>query len=620
MKQIKLSDNTEDSLLETALQYLKRGFSVIPVRGKTCLLPSWTEFQTRKPTKEEVENWFFELNPTGIAIITGKISEIIVFDVEANEDVNQFDLPKTLTAKTGGGGWHYYFKYPNDKTIKSANFRQSMNIEADLKSDGGYVVAPSSQHKSGNRYKWITDFENTQLAEIPDWLIQESEQKQPTSKDWDRIIEGVSEGERHTNATSIAGKLLRHLPIEEWKSVVAPLMKTWNERNDPPLPMNELVQIVDSLAQKEAMARETRGVQGAYDYDDHSQTEEIDLTPVKLADLLSKELPKLRWTIEQLIPEGGLAVLSAPPAHHKTWLALYFAIQVAHGDSVFDRFKTKKCNVLFVEEDTGDRLIIERIQKLNPSNKNAPIQFLTRKGIKLENTRTVEKLMELIKSENIGFVVFDSLIQLHNQDENVNKDMARVFDPLRKITDLGVSVLVLHHHRKESANEDDMSWKDRSQSLRGASAILGMLNSHLVIHRQSTNKSILRQVKLWEQPEMNPLEFEVADAGEKVVIRCIGEKEPEKDKKTLAKEQILANLNEKHMTRGELVEALKDTASESYIASTIAELKRSKEIVVVDKTGKKGRVEVYGPPDDDPDFEEEEETENEKAENEDENT
>jgi len=259
-------------------------------------------------------------------------------------------------------------------------------------------------------------------------------------------------------------------------------------------------------------------------------------------------------------------------------------------------------NVLFVEEDTGENLIIQRLRKLSPSNKNASIQFLIRKGVKLENRRTMEKLMELIKDENIGFVIFDSLIQLHDQDENVNKDMVRVFEPLKKITDMGVSVLVLHHHRKESGNEDTMSWKDRSQSLRGASAILGLLNSHLVIYRQSKDRSILRQTKLWEMPEMNPLEFEVSDEGEKVVIKCLGEQEPEKDKKTLVKEQILANLNEKHMTRGELVGALKDTASESYVASIVAELKRSKEIIVADKTGKKGRVEVYGPPDDDPDF------------------
>ncbi len=593
-----METENQNQLLVQALKYLKQGFSIIPVRGKTCLLQSWSEYQTRKPTEEEVENWFFELNPTGIAIVTGEISGIVVLDVEKDADVLGIDIPETPTVKTGGGGRHYYFKHPGNTKLQNV-IRIKPNM--DFKADGGYVIAPSSQHQSGNRYEWLVGLEKTQLADIPAWLVQETSQKQTPSKDWEKILEGVPEGERHTNAVSLVGKLFRHLPIDEWKTVALPLVESWNERNDPPLAEDELMQIVKSLATKEAAEKVVReSVKNTVA--DATDAEEIDLTLVRLTDLLSRELPETQWTIEQLIPKGGLVVLSAPPAHHKTWLALYFAIQVAQGDLVFDRFKTKQCNVLFVEEDTGEFLIIQRLRKLSPSDKNASIQFLIRKGIKLENGRTMEKLMELIKDENIGFVIFDSLIQLHDQDENVNKDMARVFEPLKKMTDMGVSVLVLHHHRKESGNEDTMSWKDRSQSLRGASAILGVLNSHLVILRQSKDKSILRQTKLWEMPEMNPLEFEVTDEGEKVVIRCLGEKEPEKDKKTLAKEQILANLNEKHMTRGELVEALKDTASESYVASIIAELKRSKEIIVVDKTGRKGRVEVYGPPDDDPDF------------------
>ncbi len=592
--------SAQNKLLEEALRYLDLGFSIIPVQGKTCLLSSWSEYQTRKPTKDEVEGWFFELNPTGIAIITGEISGIVVLDVEKDADVSGLDIPKTPTVKTGGGGWHYYFKHPgNTKLQNIIRIRPSM----DFKADGGYVIAPPSQHKSGTRYEWLIGFEMAQLADIPAWLVKETNPKQAPSKDWKNILEGVPEGERHTSAVSLVGKLLRHLPIDEWETVALPLVESWNERNVPPLPRDELMRIIQSLAMKEATEKAAReSVKNAVV--DAVNADETDLIPVRLADLLSKELSETKWTIEQLIPMGGLAVLSAPPAHHKTWLALYFAIQVAQGDLVFDRFKTKRCNVLFVEEDTGEFLIIQRLRKLSPSDRNASIQFLIRKGIKLENGRTMEKLMKLIKDEKIGFVIFDSLIQLHNQDENINKDMARVFEPLKRMTNMGVSVLVLHHHRKENGNEDTMSWKDRSQSLRGASAILGLLNSHLVVLRQSKDRSILRQTKLWEMPEMNPLEFEVSDQGEKVVIKYLGEREPEKDKKSLAKEQILANLNEKHMTRGELVEALKDTASESYVASIIAELKRSKEIIVVDKTGRKGRVEVYGPPDDDPDFDE----------------
>ena len=143
--------------------------------------------------------------------------------------------------------------------------------------------------------------------------------------------------------------------------------------------------------------------------------------------------------------------------------------------------------------------------------------------------------------------------------------------------------------------------------------ILSLLNSHLVVHRQSQNKSILRQTKLWEREEMKPLEFELNDEGERVVIKCLGLREQEKDKKTLAKETILANLNEEPLTRNQLTEKLKDLVSTSIVANLISEMKRNKEILVVKKIGKNNRVEQYGLPDDDPDFDDETKTDDEQT-------
>ena len=594
-----MTNSTQNNLLEEALGYLDLGFSIIPVRGKVCLLPSWSEYQTRKPTKKEVENWFFDLNPTGIAIITGKISGIVVLDVENGADISGINIPKTPTVKTGGGGQHYYFKHPGNIELQNViRFRDKM----DFKADGGYVIAPPSQHKSGICYQWLNGFKETQLVNIPDWLIQDiNRQQAQCSKSWEKIIKGVPEGKRTISATSIVGKLFRHLPlVKEWNTVAKPLIEAWNERNDPPLSEKELMQVIESIAKKEIIRRER--IKSISDTSDSNVSKGIDLTPVSFKELLSTKIKEIQWTIYQLIPDVGITILSAPPAHHKTWLALYFAIQVSSGKQVFNRFNTKQCNVLFIEQDSGSSLIIERIKRLNSGDKSLPIQFLIRKGIKLENKQIVKKLMNLIKKENIGFVIFDSLIQFHNQDENINTDMAKVFEPLRRITDMGASVLVLHHHRKERGNEDNLSWKDRAQSLRGASSMLSLINSHLVIHRQNKNRSILRQTKLWEQEETNPLEFEIVDEEEKIIIKYLGEKEPEKDKKTLAKEGILEILKERRLSRSELAEELKDVASLSIIASIIAELKKSREIVVVDKKGKAGRIEVYGLVEDDPDF------------------
>jgi Bifunctional DNA primase/polymerase, N-terminal. len=48
----------DNKCLEAALKYVAFGFSVIPVkRDKTPYL-SWTEFQQRRATPEEIKEWF----------------------------------------------------------------------------------------------------------------------------------------------------------------------------------------------------------------------------------------------------------------------------------------------------------------------------------------------------------------------------------------------------------------------------------------------------------------------------------------------------------------------------------------------------------------------------------
>ncbi len=61
-------------------------------------------------------------------------------------------LPSLASVKTSRGV-HYYFFYPEKNKIKSRNKLNGADIE--IKSDGGYVVAPPSVHPSGGRYEFI---------------------------------------------------------------------------------------------------------------------------------------------------------------------------------------------------------------------------------------------------------------------------------------------------------------------------------------------------------------------------------------------------------------------------------------------------------------------------------
>src|SRR3972149_8068951 len=122
-----------------ALEYLKRGVSVIPLDRKTSLIKG-EEFQNRLPTEQEVIDWWTKWPNANIGIVTGRISGIVVVDVDGGEVP---DFPDTPHCQTSPDKFHFYFSYPGFFVPNSAK-RVASNI--DIRGDGGYVVAPPSQH------------------------------------------------------------------------------------------------------------------------------------------------------------------------------------------------------------------------------------------------------------------------------------------------------------------------------------------------------------------------------------------------------------------------------------------------------------------------------------------
>ena len=81
------------SSLDAALIYLRHGFSVIPLRShgdvenrKKPLLPSWEPYQHRRPTEEEVREWFTKWPNANIGLVTGVVSGCWVLDLDGDSD------------------------------------------------------------------------------------------------------------------------------------------------------------------------------------------------------------------------------------------------------------------------------------------------------------------------------------------------------------------------------------------------------------------------------------------------------------------------------------------------------------------------------------------------------
>lgn len=243
---------------QAALDYLHRGWSVIPMR-KRDKRPAirWQEFQTVRANEKELQDWYRRWPEDNVGIVTGTVSGLLVLDVDPRHggeaslkhlELEHGPLPRTLVAITGGGGRHIYFAHPGGIVRNRVGIAPGI----DLRGDGGCVVAPPSVHPSGNSYQWVKGCGpgRVKLAPLPHWLqrmLSNAEQRGGhTLSFWRELLrEGVQEGERNNTLASITGHLLWHGVDPD---VVLELVLCWNRvRCRPALDDAEVARTVQSI-------------------------------------------------------------------------------------------------------------------------------------------------------------------------------------------------------------------------------------------------------------------------------------------------------------------------------------------------------------------------------------
>lgn len=163
---------------QAAMDYLARGWSVIPVRerAKRPALP-WKLYQSEYVSEKTLHDWFHRCPDCNVAIVTGELSGLVVVDVDPRHggdksleklEAEHGPLPQTMESVTGGGGRHLYFAHPGGAVHNRVNIEPGI----DLRGDGGCIVAPPSVHPSGKRYRWVKGRGpgEVKIASLPEWL------------------------------------------------------------------------------------------------------------------------------------------------------------------------------------------------------------------------------------------------------------------------------------------------------------------------------------------------------------------------------------------------------------------------------------------------------------------
>jgi hypothetical protein len=247
-----------DHLQRIASDYVRRGWSVLPLWGKRPALDSWKELQSRLPTSAELKNWFADPArlPSGIGVVTGKLSGLVVVDCDSPADAafwrDRFP-GSPLVVATGGGGEHVYYAMPDEVEIR--NRAGVLGRKIDVRGEGGYATAPPSLHPNGVPYVWQAYDASAALPSFDAaWLVDETKRARlPSSEPTGQVRNAVAyiqrihakAGEGGHNATFRAACKLRDagLSTEEALHVLI----DWNETNaSPPWSAADLVHKIRS--------------------------------------------------------------------------------------------------------------------------------------------------------------------------------------------------------------------------------------------------------------------------------------------------------------------------------------------------------------------------------------
>lgn len=276
-------------VLEFALQYASHGWRVVPVHGIrepgvcACSLgarcpspgkrPHPKEWQKAGTTDEEViASWWGRWPQANCGIVLGEHSNLIDVECDSPEAEELLlklfdgDIPVVPTF-AGVRGKHRLFVWSRDLPFpdKAVFKLGELEFRTGNGARGAQSVFPPSRHATGKQYEWLVRPEDCDPAPLPASVIarvmvyvSEGELDAPPGEarpreHWDRIAQGVGEGNRNNDAASLIGKMLGSLADPFDNSAVAvqwELAQAWNHRNTPPIEARELKRTFDSILKR----------------------------------------------------------------------------------------------------------------------------------------------------------------------------------------------------------------------------------------------------------------------------------------------------------------------------------------------------------------------------------
>ena len=243
---------SNNQFLDAAIDYASRGIAVFPLKPRDKAPITKHGVHEATTNFDQIKKWWSKHPSANIGIACGQVSGgLLVVDldrkpngVDGLDSLNEWErdngnLPETVRSITGSGGAHIFYRIKGE-----GKNRVNLLEGVDIRSDGGYVVAPPSIHNNGNPYEWEYDPEEYPIADADDTVLKLLNTGKTKQLDKFVMPGKVGSGKRNDTIYKLACSLqARGLDDEV---IISTCIGTNIKQCDPPLSDEEVVKIVES--------------------------------------------------------------------------------------------------------------------------------------------------------------------------------------------------------------------------------------------------------------------------------------------------------------------------------------------------------------------------------------
>lgn len=474
----------------------REGFKVFPIAANAKhppLLNGWPQKASSDPA--EIEMMWLPLPDANIGI---HCEGLLVLDVDVKKGGNDAlaklelleGLPATRRTLTPSGGQHLFFRLPaNHPGVP--NSVGAVGAGLDVRSTGGYVVAPGSTVAAG-AYAFADPA--VALADAPDWLIERAgaarAQQAGTrgtvldapdavverAREWLKTAPRSIKGQGGDQMAYFVACNLRDLGVSYGQA--CDLMRSdawdygcgWREGRLEQKPIRSAYRYATGEAGAKAASPEEFPLldpapAAAPAPRKHSRV-------LSMAQLAAIETTGSGYVVKGLLQRGSYAEAYGAPGEGKTFVALDIGYHVAGGLPWMGR-KVKQGLVLYLAYE-GHGGMVKRMKAIRQKyGKDQPLHVVAA-NFDLRDKAGRQDLGSVLAElpEKPILIIVDTFARaLMGGDENSAQDVGAFNSAIAALIEsTGACVMIIHH-----------SGKDKTKGARGSSALLGALDTEIEV-------------------------------------------------------------------------------------------------------------------------------------------